>query len=70
MSIDGATTEGQFIQTLTTFNVWACQTSVITQHVLPTRIISWHSIKGVLSGYNKKCYIQGGEPNLEYQAKH
>ena len=70
MSIDGSTTEGQVIQILTTFSMWACQKSVITWCVLHPRITSWHSLKKMLSGYNRKYYVQDGQPNSEYQVEH
>ena len=68
MSINGATMEGQFIQTSTIFCVCTHQ-SVITQCAAPQNYKLALPQRG-LSDYNRKCYIHDGQLNSEYQAEH
>ena len=67
VSTDGAITEGQFIQTLTIFNVEFGQKGVITCCALPTKITRLAlTHRGAHSKENKNRHVKGelGSTNI------
>ena len=71
VSIDGATMEGQCIQTSIVLNAHMgfTQKGVLNCCALLTRVISWHSTKGVLSDYNKNVMYRIGQQGSDHILK-
>ena len=70
MSIDGATTEGQFVQALTTFNMWACQkVQQLGVHCPPGLQVGTKS-KTCFSSYNERFYMMRFRPHAKILQTH